>query len=78
MQYLYDALNKLPLKYREAVVLHFISGFSLQEVAAIQQSTLSAVKVRVLRGKIRLRKILRVGESGGLESRNSVSFKIIQ
>lgn len=74
LQFLYEAIRKLPLKYQEAIVLHFISGFSLQEVAVIQESTLSAVKARVLRGKIRLRKILKITESNGPEER--VSFKI--
>ena len=72
---LYDAINQLPLKYQEAVVLHFISGFSLKEVAAIQGSTLSAVKLRVLRGKLKLRKTLKITE-GGLPDREKVNIKI--
>lgn len=78
VQFLYEAIHKLPLKYQEAVVLHCISGFSLQEVAAIQESTLSAVKVRVMRGKIRLRKILKIIESNPFENKNKLSFKITQ
>lgn len=63
---LYEAIQKLPRKYQEAIVLHSISGFSLEEVADIQQSSLSAVKVRVMRAKVRLGKLLmaNVAESG--------------
>jgi RNA polymerase sigma-70 factor (ECF subfamily) len=68
-QFLYDAIKKMPFKYQEAVVLHSISGFSLQEVAVIQESTLSAVKLRVLRGKIKLRKILKLSEGHSLENK---------
>ena len=78
VQFLYEAIHKLPLKYQEAVVLHCISGFSLQEVAAIQESTLSAVKVRVLRGKLRLKQILKIIEKNPPEKKNKLSFKITQ
>jgi RNA polymerase sigma-70 factor (ECF subfamily) len=77
-QFLYDAIKRLPLKYQEAVVLHCISGFSLQEVADIQGSTLSAVKVRIQRAKIRLRKILKITVGDAQENTNGVTFKIIQ
>ena len=74
VQFLYEAINKLPIKFQEAVVLHCISGFSLQEVADIQASTLSAVKVRVLRGKLRLKQILKIIEKNPFErSMHSVS-----
>jgi RNA polymerase sigma-70 factor (ECF subfamily) len=79
VQFLYDAIKRLPPKYQEAVVLHSISGFSLQEVADIQGSTLSAVKVRVQRAKIKLRKILRIVAQGdGGEKKSGIAFKIIE
>jgi RNA polymerase sigma-70 factor, ECF subfamily len=57
-QLLYEAIQKLPAKSQEAIVLHSISGFSLEEVAAIQDSSLSAVKVRIMRAKERLGHLL--------------------
>jgi RNA polymerase sigma-70 factor, ECF subfamily len=57
---LYEAIQKLPLKYQEAIVLHSISGFSLEEVANIQEVSLSAIKVRVMRAKVRLGHLLQV------------------
>jgi RNA polymerase sigma-70 factor (ECF subfamily) len=77
-QFLYEAIRKLPLKYQEAVVLHCISGFSLQEVADIQMATLSAVKVRVLRGKLRLKQMLKVLETNPCDEQDKLSFKITQ
>lgn len=77
VQFLYEAIQKLPWKYQEAVVLHCISGFSLKEVAAIQKSRLSAVKVRVLRGKIRLKKILGITERNSAE-KNKLSVEITE
>ncbi len=50
------ALARLPAVQREAVVLHVIEGFTLEEIAAMQRVSLSAVKSRVLRGRERLRR----------------------
>jgi RNA polymerase sigma-70 factor (ECF subfamily) len=77
VQFLNEAIRQLPLMYQEAVTLHYISGFSLHEVAAIQGSTLSAVKLRLFRGKLRLKKILKITETNSSGSKDEVSFKII-
>jgi len=49
------ALAGLPAVQREAVVLHDIEGFSMQEIAVMQAVTVSAVKTRVVRGRTKLR-----------------------
>lgn len=49
------ALARLPSVQREAVVLFDIEGFSIEEVAAMQEVTTSAVKSRLARGRKRLR-----------------------
>lgn len=49
------ALERLPVEQRQAVVLHDIDGFSMEEIAAMQGVTVSAVKSRVARGRERLR-----------------------
>lgn len=51
IEVLYQALNTLPDKQKEAVVLFEISGFSVKEVAEIQASGESAVKQRLKRGR---------------------------
>lgn len=50
------ALSRLPAEQREAVVLYELEGFSMEEVAAIQDATVPAVKARVFRGRRRLRR----------------------
>lgn len=55
---LYQALARLPEKYREALVLFEINGLSISEVHAIQGGSLSSVKVRLMRGRQKLAKLL--------------------
>ncbi|HWF45110.1 MAG TPA: RNA polymerase sigma factor [Candidatus Kapabacteria bacterium] len=55
-----DAMNMLPEKMRETVVLFEVSDFSLEEIRRIQGGTLSAVKTRLKRGRERLAKALGV------------------
>lgn len=50
------ALAKLPAVQREAVVLFEIEGFSIEEIAALQEVSISAVKSRLARGRRRLRR----------------------
>jgi len=59
---LFDALDHLPTKEREAVVLFELSGFSLEEIREIQSGTLSGVKSRLRRGRMRLATLLGVDE----------------
>lgn len=49
-------LAGLPAVQREAVVLFEIEGFSVEEVAAMQKASVSAVKSRLARGRERLRR----------------------
>lgn len=56
----YRALGKLPEKQREAVVLFEIMGVPMKEIVEIQGGTLTAVKVRISRGRKRLSVLLGV------------------
>jgi RNA polymerase sigma-70 factor (ECF subfamily) len=49
------ALAGLSAEQREAVVLFELEGFSIEEIAAIQEISVSAVKSRLSRGRDRLR-----------------------
>lgn len=49
------ALQQLPAEQREAVVLFEVEGFSIEEIAALQQASVNAVKSRLHRGRQRLR-----------------------
>lgn len=51
-------LEKLPLPQRSALLLHFIEGFSLEEIARITGTQVGTVKSRLHYAKRALRKLL--------------------
>ena len=53
------ALAKLPATQRAAVVLHHAADYPVKEIAAIIGSTPAAVKVHLMRGRERLRRLLK-------------------
>ena len=55
---LYRALDKLNPKIREALELYEIMGFSYKEISVLQQTSLSNVKLRIFRGRKKLKKLL--------------------
>ncbi|MBL1279114.1 MAG: RNA polymerase sigma factor [Fluviicola sp.] len=56
--FLHQALAELPEAQKEAIILYEISGFSVKEVAKIQDASESAVKQRLKRGREQLVEIL--------------------
>ena len=58
IQLLYRMLDKLPEKQRNALLLFEISGFSMQEIASIQNSTEGAVKTKISRGRKKLAELM--------------------
>jgi RNA polymerase sigma-70 factor (ECF subfamily) len=69
------ALRELPLEYREAVVLHFREGFSMKEIAAALDLTVSGAKMRIHRGLKRLRQMID-GEGAEEEGSDDEGFKV--
>lgn len=55
---LYLALGTLPPKERSAITLHYLTGYSIKEIAAISDSTEDAVKKQLSRGRDKLKNIL--------------------
>ena len=53
-----EAMDKLPRKQKEAIVLTAINGFTYEEAANIQQTNVETIKKRVYRGKQKLKKLL--------------------
>lgn len=51
---LYEAISKLPDLQRESIILFEISGFSIKEVAELQDSSEDAVKQRLVRSRKKL------------------------
>ena len=55
---LYAALNKLPDKQREALIMFELLDCSLKEILAVQGGTMIALKVRLSRGRAELKRLL--------------------
>ena len=56
---LYHALSYLPDTHQEALILFELTGFSIKEIAVIQNAGESAVKQRLARGRKQLSEILK-------------------
>lgn len=61
---LYDAIDRLPVREREAIVLFEITGLSLKEVQAVQGGSIGSIKVRLHRARKRLARLLGVEDKG--------------
>ncbi len=57
-QELYAALNKLPDKERTSVLLFYMEGYSIKEIAAIEAVSPEAVRQHLFRGRIHLHGLL--------------------
>ena len=55
---LYEAMNKIPAKERTSVLLFYMQGYSVKEIAEIQETSQDAVKQHLTRGRIHLRGLL--------------------
>jgi len=53
-----EGLQALPVEYREALLLRFHEGLSVSEVAGALGLSLSAAKMRIHRGLLKLRQLL--------------------
>ena len=68
IQVLYRMLDKLTTKQRDALVLFEISGFSMKEIAEIQQSSEGAVKTKISRGRQKLKQLMEDKTSSSVPS----------
>lgn len=57
-QALYEALDRLNLKERTSVLLYYMEGYSIKEIADIQETSQDAVKQHLSRGRTHLRGLL--------------------
>lgn len=58
IHHLHLALQQLPARDRESILLFEINGFSIEEIAVIQESTAGATKTRLSRAREKLRQLL--------------------
>jgi RNA polymerase sigma-70 factor (ECF subfamily) len=72
-----EALSKLSLKERSAILLFEIAGFSIEEIADIQNESLSAIKSRLSRARKRLKEYILFKESPNLKEKAKGSLKMV-
>ncbi|MBQ2562594.1 MAG: RNA polymerase sigma factor [Muribaculaceae bacterium] len=58
-QPLYMALENLPPKERTAILLFYLKGYSIKEIADIVDATEDAVKKQLSRGRVKLKNLLK-------------------
>jgi len=51
IHFLLKAMDDLPTKQKEAILLFEVSGFSMKEISDLQESSISATKTRISRGR---------------------------
>ena len=51
-------LEKLPVKYKTVIVLHYLEGFSVEEIARMLRISASAVKMRLSRGREQMKEVI--------------------
>ncbi len=56
--FVYNAVLKLPIKYRTVVHLYYFEGYSVKETAQIMRQSESATKTQLKRARDRLRPLL--------------------
>lgn len=57
-QALYAALDRIPAKERTSILLFYMEGYSIKEIAEIEETSQEAVKQHLSRGRSHLRGIL--------------------
>ena len=60
--YIYDEVQKLPLKYKEVFELFYLEDIKISEISRILKISESNVKTRLKRTRDMLRKIIKKGE----------------
>lgn len=58
-QHLYLALDQLSVKERTAILLHYMHGYAVNEIAEITNSSVDAVKAQLSRGRQHLKHLLK-------------------
>ena len=72
IQFMYKMLDHLPESQKEALVLFEISGFSMREIAEIQESTEGAVRTKISRGRQKLKSLFEENNGGPSPSKKSL------
>jgi len=57
--YVGECILKLPVKYREVLILYYYKDFTQEEIAELLSISVNTVKTRMVRGRERLKKLLK-------------------
>ena len=57
--YVGECILKLPIKYREVLILYYYKDLSQEEIAELLSISVNTVKTRMVRGRERLKKLLK-------------------
>ena len=60
-----ECLLQLPIKYREVLILYYYKDFTQEEIASLLSVSVNTVKTRMVRGRERLKKLLKEDISDG-------------
>ncbi len=55
---IFQILEKLPVKNKTVIVLHYLEGFSVEEIARMLRISVSAVKMRLSRGREQMKEVI--------------------
>lgn len=55
---IFRILEKLPAKNKTVIVLHYLEGFSVEEIAHMLRISVSAVKMRLSRGREQMKDVI--------------------
>lgn len=61
LSFVWEAVKDLPVKYREVIHLFYYEGLSTVQIAAILEQKESTVRSHLMRGREKLRSILKEG-----------------
>ncbi|MFI5201559.1 MAG: RNA polymerase sigma factor [Candidatus Kapaibacterium sp.] len=77
LELLVTALDRLPTREREALVLFELSGLSIKEIQEIQGGTASGVKSRMSRARLKLKDLLLDADFEGERSSREESARVL-
>ena len=55
---IFRILEKIPAKNKTVIVLHYLEGFSIEEIARMLRISVSAVKMRLSRGREQMKDVI--------------------
>lgn len=55
-------ISTLPEKYKSVILLHYMEGYTIEEISKLLSISISSVKMRLVRGREKFKSLLQEGE----------------